>query len=279
MNLIEWVELPDLGDHRGRLVVAEANKSIPFNIQRLYYIFGAQPDVPRGFHAHRQLQQIAFCLQGSCKMLMDSGKEKQEVVLCKPNQGLKIPPMVWHEMHDFSEDCILLVLANEHYDENDYIRDYQDFLNFSKLQLVEYDRGFLDMSWMWLNDKQLKYLTMTPEFSREEQQAFFKNLPKRKDYFIKGVTYKEIPIGACGLKNITGDQAELWLYIGDKEYWGKGLGEKIMLLLEREAVSLNVRKIYLKVLKENKAALGLYKKLNYIDTKFNGNHLLMEKIL
>ena len=101
MNLIEWVELPDLGDHRGSLVVAEANKSIPFNIQRLYYIFGAQPDVPRGFHAHRQLQQIAFCLQGSCKMLMDSGKEKQEVVLCKPNQGLKIPPMVWHEMLDF----------------------------------------------------------------------------------------------------------------------------------------------------------------------------------
>ena len=128
MNLIDWIELPDLGDHRGSLVVAEANKSIPFNIQRLYYIFGAQPDVPRGFHAHRQLQQIAFCLQGSCKMLMDSGKEKQEVVLCKPNQGLKIPPMVWHEMHDFSEDCILLVLASEHYDENDYIRDYQDFL-------------------------------------------------------------------------------------------------------------------------------------------------------
>lgn len=279
MNLIDWIELPDLGDHRGSLVVAEANKSIPFNIQRLYYIFGAQPDVPRGFHAHRQLQQIAFCIQGSCKMLMDSGKEKQEVVLCQPNQGLKIPPMVWHEMHDFSEDCILLVLASEHYDENDYIRDYQDFLNFSKLQLVEYDRSFLDMSWMWLNDKQIKYLTMTPEFSREEQQAFFKNLPKRKDYFIKGVTYKEIPIGACGLKNISGDQAELWLYIGDKEYWGKGLGEKIMLLLETEAVNLNIRKIYLKVLEENKAAIGLYEKLNYIDTKFNGDHLLMEKIL
>ena len=127
MNLIDWIELPDLGDHRGSLVVAEANKSIPFNIQRLYYIFGAQPDVPRGFHAHRQLQQIAFCLQGSCKMLMDSVKEKQEVVLCKPNQGLKIPPMVWHEMHDFSEDCILLVLASEQYDESDYIRTYTEF--------------------------------------------------------------------------------------------------------------------------------------------------------
>ncbi len=128
MSLIEWIELPNLGDHRGSLVVAEANKNIPFNIQRLYYIFGASPDVPRGFHAHKQLQQIAFCIQGSCKMLMDNGKEKQDVRLSKSNQGLKIPPMVWHEMHDFSEDCILLVLASEHYDENDYIRDYQEFL-------------------------------------------------------------------------------------------------------------------------------------------------------
>ena len=178
-------------------------------------------------------------------------------------------------------DTIIFVVADHgHLEaENIFLENYQDFLNFSKLQLVEYDRGFLDMSWIWLNDKQLKYLTMTPEFSREEQQAFFKNLPKRKDYFIKGVTYKEIPIGACGLKNIAGDQAELWLYIGDKEYWGKGLGEKIMLLLEREAVNLNVRKIYLKVLEENKAAIGLYKKLSYIDAKFNGNHILMEKIL
>ena len=92
------------------------------------YIFNTNHQ-PRGFHAHINLKQIAFCIQGSCKMLMDSGKEKQEVVLCQPNQGLKIPPMVWHEMHDFSEDCVLLVLASEHYDETDYIRDYDDFLN------------------------------------------------------------------------------------------------------------------------------------------------------
>lgn len=128
MSLIQWIELPNLGDHRGSLVVAEANKNIPFNIQRLYYIFGAHSDVPRGFHAHKQLQQIAFCIQGSCKILMDNGKQKQEVILSQSNRGLKIPPMVWHEMHNFSEDCILLVLASEHYDENDYIRDYQEFL-------------------------------------------------------------------------------------------------------------------------------------------------------
>lgn len=137
MNLIEWIELPNLGDHRGSLIVAEANRNIPFSIQRLYYISGAQPDVPRGFHAHKQLQQIAFGVQGSCKMLMDNGKEKQEVLIAQSNKGLLIPPMVWHEMHDFSEDCILLVLANDYYDESDYIRNYDQFLNEVDQTLVE----------------------------------------------------------------------------------------------------------------------------------------------
>lgn len=128
MSLIDWVELPNLGDQRGALVVAESNKNIPFEVKRLYYIFNTQADVPRGFHAHKELQQIAFCIKGKCKMLMDNGSDKQEVLINQPNKGLKIPPMVWHEMHDFSEDCVLLVLASEHYDEADYIRDYDAFL-------------------------------------------------------------------------------------------------------------------------------------------------------
>ncbi|ENW28664.1 sugar 3,4-ketoisomerase [Acinetobacter lwoffii] len=137
MNLIEWIELPNLGDHRGSLVVAETNRNIPFSIQRLYYIFGAQPDVPRGFHAHKELQQIAFCIQGSCKILMNNGKEKQEVLIGQPNKGLFIPPMVWHEMHGFSEDCILLVLASDHYDESDYIRNYDQFLEEADKVVIE----------------------------------------------------------------------------------------------------------------------------------------------
>ena len=128
MSLIEWVELPNLGDQRGSLVVIESNKNIPFDVKRLYYIFDTQPDVPRGFHAHKALQQIAFCLKGKCKMVMDSGKAKEEVWLEGSNKGLRIPPLVWHEMHDFSDDCLLLVLASDHYDESDYIRSYDDFL-------------------------------------------------------------------------------------------------------------------------------------------------------
>ncbi|WP_333664548.1 FdtA/QdtA family cupin domain-containing protein [Acinetobacter guillouiae] len=128
MSLIEWINLPDLGDHRGSLVVLESNKSIPFDIKRLYYIFDAKSDVPRGFHAHKELHQIAFCIRGKCKMLMDNGNKKQNVWIDQPNKGLLIPPMIWHEMHEFSEDCIMLVLASDFYDENDYIRDYEKFL-------------------------------------------------------------------------------------------------------------------------------------------------------
>ena len=130
MSLIEWIELPDLGDHRGSLVVLESNKNLPFEVKRLYYIFDAKPDVPRGFHAHKELHQIAFCIKGKCKMLMDNGMEKQEVWIDQSNKGLLIPPLIWHEMHDFSDDCIMLVLASDYYDESDYIRKYDEFTKF-----------------------------------------------------------------------------------------------------------------------------------------------------
>ncbi|MEQ1349324.1 WxcM-like domain-containing protein [Acinetobacter junii] len=128
MKLIDWIDLPNLGDDRGSLVVAEACKNIPFKVNRIYYIFDSKPDIPRGFHAHKELHQVAFCIKGKCRMLMDNGAEKQEVWLNQANKGLIIPPLVWHEMHDFSEDCVLLVLASEHFTESDYIRDYQEFL-------------------------------------------------------------------------------------------------------------------------------------------------------
>ena len=129
MSLIEWVELPNLGDDRGSLMVLESNKNVPFEVKRIYYILDAKPDVPRGFHAHKELTQLAFCIKGSCNMIMDNGIENQQVSIDKSNVGLIIPPMVWHEMHDFSEDCVMLVLASAQYDEADYIRDYDEFIN------------------------------------------------------------------------------------------------------------------------------------------------------
>lgn len=133
MSLIEWVNFPSLGDDRGSLVALEGGNTVPFEIKRVYYIFGTEQDVARGFHAHYNLKQVAICVTGRCRMILDDGKNREEVLLDSPTKGLLIGDLVWREMHDFSEDCVLLVLASEHYDENDYIRDYDEFVTKVKI--------------------------------------------------------------------------------------------------------------------------------------------------
>ncbi|WP_201559831.1 sugar 3,4-ketoisomerase [Psychrobacter sp. NC44] len=128
MSLIKWVDFPALGDERGSLVALEAEKTVPFKIKRVYYIFGTQIEASRGFHAHHNLQQVAICVTGKCRMVLDDGAQRQEAWLDSPTKGLIVGDLVWREMHNFSHDCVLLVLASEHYDENDYIRDYDEFL-------------------------------------------------------------------------------------------------------------------------------------------------------
>jgi dTDP-4-dehydrorhamnose 3,5-epimerase-like enzyme len=127
-ELVQWIEFPPLGDDRGSLVALEGNKTVPFDIKRVYYIFGTQPGVARGSHAHKALRQVAVCVTGSCRISLDNGLEKVDVWLDSPIRGIVIEEMVWREMHDFSSDCVLLVLASEHYDEADYIRNYEDFI-------------------------------------------------------------------------------------------------------------------------------------------------------
>lgn len=128
MSLIQWVDFPPLGDDRGSLVALEAGKTVPFDIKRVYYIFGTQSGVARGFHAHKNLKQVAVCVTGKCRMILDDGVTREEAWLDSPIKGLLISDLVWREMHEFSEDCVLLVLASEHYDEADYIRSYDEFL-------------------------------------------------------------------------------------------------------------------------------------------------------
>ncbi|AIJ49100.1 WxcM-like domain-containing protein [Comamonas sp. Z1] len=132
MSLIHWTHFPPLGDDRGSLVALEGKKTVPFAIQRVYYLFGTKSGVSRGFHAHKKLQQVAVCVTGRCRMVLDDGKEREEVWLDSPTTGLLIGNMIWREMHDFSPDCVLLVLASEHYDEADYIRNYEDFIRFAR---------------------------------------------------------------------------------------------------------------------------------------------------
>lgn len=127
MSLIKKVELAVLGDDRGGLVSIEQFQDIPFEIKRVYYLYSTKGDTPRGFHAHKDLEQFAICITGSCRMVLDDGLEKAEINLDDPAKGILIQSMVWHEMYDFSADCVLLVLASDHYDEGDYIRDYNEF--------------------------------------------------------------------------------------------------------------------------------------------------------
>lgn len=128
MSLVKLIDFPSLGDERGALVAIEGSSSVPFDIKRVYYIFGTEQGVSRGFHAHKELKQVAVCVTGSCRMLLDNGTKKESVWLDSASKGVLIEEMVWHEMHNFSEDCVLLVLASDVYDESDYIRNYQAFI-------------------------------------------------------------------------------------------------------------------------------------------------------
>lgn len=119
------------GDERGSLIAIENNKDYPFDVKRVYYIFNTLPDVRRGFHAHKKLQQILICVNGSCVIHLDNGLgETKEILLDSPSKGLYISSNTWREMYNFSKDAVLLVLASEYYDEADYIRNYDDFIRF-----------------------------------------------------------------------------------------------------------------------------------------------------
>lgn len=132
MSLIRWIDFQILGDSRGSLVSIEQGKVIPFDIKRVYYIYRTGEGVSRGFHAHYNLKQVAICVAGSCRMVLDNGKVREEVILDCPTKGILIEGMTWREMHDFSDNCVLLVLASEHYDESDYIRDYDAFIDVAR---------------------------------------------------------------------------------------------------------------------------------------------------
>lgn len=124
----EIIYFKTIGDHRGGLIALENHHNIPFDIKRAYYIFDTKIDVRRGYHAHKNLKQLAICVSGSCKFLLNDGSEEHVFELDSPNYGLYIDGLVWREMFDFSVNCVLLVLADNYYDESDYIRDFNCFL-------------------------------------------------------------------------------------------------------------------------------------------------------
>jgi hypothetical protein len=123
LDLRFFKDLPD-----GNLFIAEAGRQVPFEIKRVYFINTlANPKAIRGKHAHRELKQGIFCINGSFTLHLDDGKTKQRILLNDPACGILLGPMLWHTMSSFSYDCVILVLASAAFDEQDYIRDYQDF--------------------------------------------------------------------------------------------------------------------------------------------------------
>lgn len=127
-----FINFQEHGDWRGQLVALEENKNIPFSVKRVYFMYDTKEGVVRGKHAHKKLQQMLFCVAGACTIYLDDGKDKIEVRLEYPSKGLLIGPGIWREMYDFTPGAVLMVLASEYYDENDYIRNYDVFLESCK---------------------------------------------------------------------------------------------------------------------------------------------------
>lgn len=122
------LEFPDLGDERGNLVVIEGEKQVPFVINRVFYIYGSDDTVKRGQHANKVSEFVLINVSGTSKVRIDNGVEECVVELNRPRMGLYLSAMLWKDMYDFSEDSVLLVLASTHYDGEEYIRSYDDYL-------------------------------------------------------------------------------------------------------------------------------------------------------
>lgn len=133
MNLEEKykiIEFADFGDERGNLVVIEGDgMDIPFDIKRVFYIYGSDSEVVRGSHANRETEFLLVNVSGTSKVRLADGSKEIIVELNKPRMGLYISSMVWKDMYDFSKDSVLLVLASRHYDANEYIRDFDEYLS------------------------------------------------------------------------------------------------------------------------------------------------------
>nr|WP_295306017.1 FdtA/QdtA family cupin domain-containing protein [uncultured Blautia sp.] len=125
----------DLGDERGKLVVIEGGMAIPFEIKRVFYMYKSEKYVVRGKHANRESEFVLINVAGKSKVKVTNGKEELVIKLDKPMTGIYIPKMIWKEMYEFSEDSVLLVIASTHYKENDYIRNYKEYL--SEVQMCE----------------------------------------------------------------------------------------------------------------------------------------------
>jgi acetyltransferase-like isoleucine patch superfamily enzyme len=129
---VEYMLLPEIKDPSGTLSFAEIKQHLPFTPKRYFLVYNVPDKEVRGEHAHKELHQFLICVSGNCTVMIDDGFQKEEYLLQSPNQGLLIPPLVWGVQYKYSPNAVLMVLASEKFYENDYIRNYNDFLNIIK---------------------------------------------------------------------------------------------------------------------------------------------------
>ena len=131
------VDLPQVIDPKGNVVIIEGDKTAPFDIKRVFYMFNTPTGITRGGHAHKLLHQLIVAIAGSLDVVVDDGAKKKQVHLDSPQQGLFIPPMIWNELLNFSKDAVCVVFASEHYSSDDYIKSYESFQQMTKIRSVK----------------------------------------------------------------------------------------------------------------------------------------------
>lgn len=266
-GLIRLVDIPTHGDQRGSLSVAELGGALPFVVRRAYWLHGTQPGVSRGFHSHKKLNQLCVCVKGSVRFLLSDGKSRESVTLDRPDRGLLIGPNTWREMHDFSPDCVLLVLADAEYDEGDYVRigegiNSKGIMNES-VSFENFDRDTLRLTTVWLGDDDLRKQIDAGPLDLVKQEEWFNSLANRNDYKIWSVSFEGVKVGVVGLKKIAVHKAEYFGYIGSAANRGKGIGTEMIKFAERQARQLGVSVLELTVLDSNTRAIKLYVQSGY----------------
>lgn len=129
-QLGQWIELPKITDPRGNLTVVEQCKDIPFQVSRVYWTYDIPTDAERGGHAHIHCRELLVSISGAFTVTLDNGHEKRQYLLTKPYEGLLVDTGIWRTLENFSSGAVCLVLAENSFDESDYIRDYSSFLKF-----------------------------------------------------------------------------------------------------------------------------------------------------
>ena len=152
-------------------------------------------------------------------------------------------------------------------------------MNNLEVEFVEFDRVFLGVSWKWLMDDEIRTLTNASFITKSKQEEWFASLPSQADYYIWGIKYLDIPIGVCGIKHKTLKNGEYWGYIGDKNYWGKGIGKVMLQFIEHKAKMMNLNALYLHVSSDNIRALKLYSHYGFLIESKDRNLIRMNKNL